>query len=57
MLLEFSTGKWRGFGPEWWEYRKALFGSRSQLWWIDILKKVMQEYPSETDADMDLEMF
>jgi aminoglycoside phosphotransferase (APT) family kinase protein len=46
-----------GFWPKWWEYRKALFGSRSQLWWIDILKKFVQENTSETETDMELEMF
>lgn len=46
-----------GFWPAWWEYRKALFGARSQLWWIKILKEVMQEYSKETEADMELEMF
>jgi aminoglycoside phosphotransferase (APT) family kinase protein len=46
-----------GFWPEWWDYRKALYGARSQAWWIDILKKTMPEYPSETDTDMDLEMY
>ncbi|KAH8684345.1 kinase-like domain-containing protein [Tricladium varicosporioides] len=46
-----------GFWPDWWEYRKALFGSRSQLWWINILKEIIQAYPSETEADMELEMF
>ena len=46
-----------GFWPEWWEYRKALCGGRSRDWWWNILKEIMQEYPSETDTDMDLEMF
>lgn len=46
-----------GFWPEWWEYRKALFGSRSQLWWIGVLKQIMPEYTLETDAGMDIEMF
>ncbi|KAF4450196.1 phosphotransferase enzyme family domain-containing protein [Fusarium austroafricanum] len=46
-----------GFWPEWWEYRKALFGSRSRQWWIDIPKQIMKEYRSETEADMELEMF
>ena len=41
-----------GFWPDWWEYRKAMFGARCLLWWIDILKEIMQEYPSETEADM-----
>ncbi|KAM0328189.1 hypothetical protein ACHAQA_005596 [Verticillium albo-atrum] len=46
-----------GFWPAWWEYRKALFGARSQLWWIEILNQIMPQYPTETDADMDVEMF
>lgn len=46
-----------GFWPQWWEYRKALFGSRSQLWWMSVLEQIMPQYKSETDADMDIEMF
>ncbi len=46
-----------GFWPEWWEYRKALFGARSKPWWIRIIKEIMQEYPSEAETDMELEMF
>ena len=46
-----------GYWPEWWEYRKSLFGARSQLWWINILKEVMRVYRSETETDMELEMF
>lgn len=46
-----------GFWPAWWEYRKALYGARSQPWWIDVLKEVMTEHRGETEADMDLEMF
>ncbi|GJN66354.1 phosphotransferase enzyme family domain-containing protein [Purpureocillium lilacinum] len=46
-----------GFWPEWWEYRKALYGSRPQRWWMDVLGKIMEKYDSETEADMDLEMF
>ncbi|KAL2126803.1 hypothetical protein VTI74DRAFT_215 [Chaetomium olivicolor] len=65
ILLDPKTGRvngildWEmaGFWPAWWEYRKALFGSRSQPWWSQILKEVMAEYPEETEADMDLEMF
>ncbi|KAH8170872.1 phosphotransferase enzyme family protein [Sarocladium implicatum] len=65
VLVNVSTGKiegildWEmaGFWPEWWEYRKALFGSRSQPWWRQILREVMVEYKKETDVDMDLEMF
>lgn len=46
-----------GFWPEWWEFRKALYASRSQTWWIDVVKQIMPEYLAETVADMDLEMF
>ena len=47
-----------GFWPEWWEYRKALFGSRCQPWWTALLRQIMvAEYPKETDVDMELEMF
>jgi hypothetical protein len=46
-----------GFWPDWWDYRKALFGSRSQPWWMDVLKEIMTGYPGETEVDMDLEMF
>ncbi|RMZ75099.1 hypothetical protein DV738_g5654, partial [Chaetothyriales sp. CBS 135597] len=45
-----------GFWPEWWEYRKAMLGSR-QLWWAQLVDQVMQRYPAETEADMDIEMF
>lgn len=65
ILVEPETGEvtgildWEmaGFWPEWWEYRKALCGARSQPWWFKVLKEIMQEYPSETEADMDIEMF
>jgi len=46
-----------GFWPGWWEYRKALFGARSQAWWMDVVKEIMTEYPRETEVDIDLEMF
>ncbi|CAH0034479.1 unnamed protein product [Clonostachys rhizophaga] len=65
VLLDPTTGSvtgivdWEmaGFWPEWWEYRKALFGSRSRQWWIEIVKQIMKEYQHETEADMELEMF
>lgn len=65
ILLDPTTGSvtgivdWEmaGFWPEWWEYRKALLGSRPQPWWMDILKQIMKEYEPETEADMDIEMF
>ncbi|KAG7102612.1 hypothetical protein HYQ44_018422 [Verticillium longisporum] len=65
ILVDASTGNitgildWEmaGYWPEWWEYRKALFGSRSQPWWIQVLKQVMTEYSRETEVDMDVEMF
>ncbi|KAJ6444994.1 phosphotransferase enzyme family domain-containing protein [Purpureocillium lavendulum] len=46
-----------GFWPEWWEYRKALYGSRGQPWWREFLAKIMDEYTAETEADEDLEMY
>jgi aminoglycoside phosphotransferase (APT) family kinase protein len=65
VLLDPDTGDvsaildWEmaGFWPAWWEYRKALFGSRSQPWWRTVVREIMTEYPEETDVDMDLEMF
>ena len=46
-----------GFWPEWWEFRKALYASRSQTWWIDVVKQILREHLAETVVDMDLEMF
>ncbi|OAA57878.1 Protein kinase-like domain protein [Niveomyces insectorum RCEF 264] len=47
-----------GFWPEWWEYRKALFGGRSRPgWWVGIVNQVLPQFPTETEADMDVEMF
>ncbi|KAF4958092.1 hypothetical protein FGADI_2650 [Fusarium gaditjirri] len=65
ILLDPMTGSitgivdWEmaGFWPEWWEYRKALFGSRSREPWNGIVKQIMTAYDAETDVDMDLEMF
>ncbi|KXX74450.1 Aminoglycoside 3'-phosphotransferase [Madurella mycetomatis] len=65
ILLDPETGTVHGildwemawFWLAWWEYRKALFGARSQLWWRQILKEIMTEYVEETEVDMDLEMF
>ena len=65
ILVDISTGKvngilgWEmaGFWPDWWEYRKALFGSRSTSWLIELMRNVMPDYTKETDVDMDLEMY
>lgn len=65
ILLDSDTGTvhgildWEmaGFWPAWWEYRKALFGARSQPWWRQILREIMTEFEEETEVDMDLEMF
>lgn len=46
-----------GFWPEWWEYRKAVYGARSKPWWMEIVKNIMQEYPREADVDTNLETF
>ena len=65
ILVERTTGDvtgivdWEmaGFWPNWWEYRKALFAARDEKWWRDIVMQVMQEYSTETETDMELEMF
>jgi len=46
-----------GFWPEWWEYRKALFGGRYQQWWVNVVKDIMPQYEKELAVDMDLEAF
>lgn len=46
-----------GFFPGWWEYRKALYGSRQQRWWIDLVNSVMPCYGKELEVDSDLEAF
>lgn len=65
ILIQPETGEvtgildWEmaGFWPDWWEYRKALYGSRPQPWWYEVLKEIMSQYRSESQADMDIEMF
>jgi aminoglycoside phosphotransferase (APT) family kinase protein len=65
VLLEPRSGQvtgildWEmaGFWPDWWEYRKALFGSRSKLWWMSVVNEALQNFPEETEVDMDIEMF
>ncbi|KAF9773548.1 hypothetical protein IL306_008620 [Fusarium sp. DS 682] len=65
ILLDQETGAvtgiidWEmaGFWPEWWEYRKALYGGRPRDWWIDIVKQIMKDYGAVTEVDMDIEMF
>ncbi|KAK3898667.1 hypothetical protein C8A05DRAFT_47074 [Staphylotrichum tortipilum] len=65
ILVDSETGDVRGildwemagFWPAWWEYRKALFGARSEVLWMNVLKEVMTEYREETEVDMDLEMY
>ncbi|KAJ9301513.1 hypothetical protein DTO271G3_1648 [Paecilomyces variotii] len=46
-----------GFWPEWWEYRKALFGGRCQRWWVDVVDQVMPSYWKEFEIDSEIEMF
>jgi hypothetical protein len=46
-----------GFWPGWWEYRKALYGSRQQRWWIDLVDRIMPSYWKELEVDSDLEAF
>ncbi|WEW55273.1 hypothetical protein PRK78_000702 [Emydomyces testavorans] len=65
ILVDESTGSvmaiidWEmaGFWPEWWEFRKAVFGGRCQKWWADIVKDIMPSYEKEFEADSILEMF
>ncbi|PGG99926.1 hypothetical protein AJ79_08363 [Helicocarpus griseus UAMH5409] len=59
ILVDESTGHvtcildWEmaGFLPEWWEYRKALFGSLWQKWWVDLVKKILTPYEKELEAE------
>lgn len=30
-----------GFWPEWWEYRKAIYGARSKPWWMRRLSRTL----------------
>jgi aminoglycoside phosphotransferase (APT) family kinase protein len=46
-----------GFWPRWWEYRKAMYASRQQRWWIDVVDSVMPSYEKELEVDSDLEAF
>lgn len=46
-----------GFFPRWWEYRKALHGSRGTMWWAELLRQVMVANDDAVLADQDLEMF
>lgn len=46
-----------GFWPAWWEYRKALYCSRQQRWWMDLVDRIMPSYMEELEIDSDLEAF
>lgn len=46
-----------GFLPRWWEYRKALHGSREVMWWAELLRQVMVANLDAVMADQDLEMY
>ncbi|KAI0133663.1 hypothetical protein BJ170DRAFT_699589 [Xylariales sp. AK1849] len=46
-----------GFWPQWWEYRKVLFGGRNRGWWQSLVPKIMSSYDTETEVDMELEMY
>lgn len=41
----------------WWEYRKAMHGSRRTVWWWELLQQVMAFNADAVEADMDLERF
>lgn len=47
-----------GFWPDWWEYRKAVYGARkNQPWWMEIVKEIIPESPREADLDTKLEEY
>ena len=46
-----------GWWPEYWEYRKAFYGSRHQGWWMGFVKDVLVLYDEEFRLDDDLANF
>ena len=47
-----------GWWPEYWEYRKAMFGSRTgEAWWVQLVGEVMTPWISEYRTDAELECF
>ncbi|KAG6873287.1 hypothetical protein C0995_000722 [Termitomyces sp. Mi166 len=47
-----------GWWPEYWEYRKAMYGGRSSLaWWTKLLDDVMEKHWEKWGLDSDLENF
>ena len=65
VLVDWESGEvpgildWEmaGFWPEWWEYKKALYGGRCREPWVQIVPGVLARYDGETEADMDVVMF
>lgn len=43
-----------GVWPEWWEFRKALYGLRYKSWWMELVGEIMTDYSKEADVDVDL---
>ncbi|WQF87760.1 Putative aminoglycoside phosphotransferase, protein kinase-like domain superfamily [Colletotrichum destructivum] len=39
-IISIVDWEMAGYWPGWWEYRRASFGSRSEIWWIEILKEI-----------------
>lgn len=46
-----------GWWPEYWEYTKALYGSRCQQWWKLLVSEAVGEYSHELKIDIDLQQF
>ncbi|KAH0584517.1 hypothetical protein H2248_010050 [Termitomyces sp. 'cryptogamus'] len=66
VMVDKETGKvtgiidWEmaGWWPEYWEYRKAMYGGRSSLsWWTKLLEDVMETHWEKWGLESDLENF
>ncbi|KAH9487396.1 hypothetical protein JR316_0001471 [Psilocybe cubensis] len=66
ILVDQNTGKvtaildWSmaGWWPEYWEYRKAMYGSRpGKKWWVDLVKTIMAPWKDEFSLDSELQVF
>jgi Phosphotransferase enzyme family len=53
-ILDWATAGWM---PEYWEYRKARYGSNHEQWWIGVVHGIMRRYDREWKVDAELECF
>ena len=51
-ILDWETAGWM---PEYWEYRKALYGSNYEKWWRDVVHGILQPFIHEYQLDSELE--